>query len=304
MTEFQIDADRLIGLFNEEKLKKISSLIIEAYRNSDYQSLRKYASALDIKAGEFEAKPAGTFRKMMLFYHPDRRAVIHRKIRELSATGQREMLTKMEQSVSRDIIQPPRQPRHSGKKRKFSKDFTFREEYWTNPFNDDFESDDFLYTSEDRTRVTEDDFFEFIEAVRAMMYGNLPGEFLPKDLYHLDGELDLSEEGIGDLTGLEYCINITELILSRNRISHLSDLSRLTQLQMLDLSWNQITYVDELAALTSLRILDLSFNDIEDISPLITLEDLKYLNLIGNPLRSADDVRILRERGVIIIFDS
>ncbi|MBN2658586.1 MAG: leucine-rich repeat domain-containing protein [Spirochaetales bacterium] len=303
MTEFQIDADRLIGLFNEEKLKKISSVIIEAYRKSDYSVLKRYASALDIKAGEFEAKPAGTFRKMMLFYHPDRRAVIHRKIRELSSAGQRDLLKKMEESVIKDFSPHPESKKKKASGWKDSGDVTFREEYWTNPFNDDFESDDFLYTREDRTRVEEDNFFEFIEAVRAMMYGNLSGGFLPKDLYHLDGELDLSEEGIRDLSGIEYCINITELILSRNRVSHLSDLSGLSQLQSLDLSWNQISYIDELAALSSLRILDLSFNEIEDISPLFRLEELKYLNMIGNPLNSPEPLEKLRSRGILVLSD-
>jgi Leucine-rich repeat (LRR) protein len=296
LTEFQIGTDHLIGLFNEEKLKKISSRIIEAYRKSDEKALKHFATAIGISSDDVVSKPAGTFRKMMLFYHPDRMTLIHKKIRDLALAGQTELLKKMEKSVTNDYSPKKKKPKGD--------DFVFRKEYWKNPFNDNFESEDFLYTHEDRTRVSEEDHYEFIEAVRAMMYGNLPGEFLPKDLYHLDGELNLSEEGIGDLSGLEFCINVSELVLSRNRISHLADISTLTQLQSLDLSRNHISYVDELAALNSLRILDLSFNEIEDISPLTELEELKYLNIIGNPLTSSKPLRILRNRGVMVIGDT
>jgi len=304
LTKLPLNSTRLIGLFSEEKLKKISSVIIEAYRKNDKSTLRNFASALDISLHELENKPAAAFRKMMLFYHPDRRVLIHKKIRELSAAGHNELLGKMERSVCKDLHPLSKQNKKSRERSYTGEDFTFREEFRTNPFNDNFASDDFLYTHEDRTRISEEDFFEFIEAVRSLMYGNLPGELLPKDLYHLDGELDLSEEGIGDLSGLEYCINITELVLSRNRISQISDLSGLTQLQSLDLSRNHISYVDDLASLGSLKVLDLSFNEIEDISPLIQLDELKYLNLIGNPLKSAETIRSLRCRGVMVIADS
>lgn len=295
MTEISTEADKLIGLYNEEKLKKISSAIIRAYKQNDSETLLLYASKLEIEAKEYREKPAGVFRKMMLFYHPDRRTILHKKIRQLAGEGKREHLEKLRKYIAGREPEP---------KLKAKPEVTVsREEYSVNPFQEDLRSEDFIYTHRDTTRTAVSETYEFIEAVRALMYGNLPGEFLPKDLYHLDGELNLSEEGICDLSGLEFCINVTELILSRNNISNLSDISGLTQLVSLDLSRNDISYVDDLSSLTSLINLDLSFNAIEDVSPLLSLGELKYLNLIGNPIKSARSLQLLRNRGVIVLYD-
>ena len=78
----------------------------------------------------------------------------------------------------------------------------------------------------------------------------------------LDGLTSLKTKGITDLTGLEYCINLTEL----------------------DLAWNQITDISPLASLTKLTALHLAGNQISDLSPLTSLTNLTRLNLEDNPL--------------------
>lgn len=277
-------------------MRNISALIIEAYRKSDRKTLVRFAENMELPAEELKKKPAAAFRKMMLFYHPDRRMLIHRKIREWEARGSTEPLERLARCIRSDFKPAPyAAPPPSREER-------FREEY-SNPQWEDLWGDDYLHTESDATRVAESETFEFIEAVRSFMYGNLYSDFLPKDLYHLDGELDLSEEGIGDLSGIEYCINITELTLSRNRISNLRDLSPLTQLRSLDLSHNDISYIDELENLVSLVNLDLSFNSIEDCGPLENIPELRYVNFIGNPLKSLSSLRRLRAKGIIVISD-
>ena len=109
------------------------------------------------------------------------------------------------------------------------------------------------------------------------------------------------EKGITNLTGLEYCVNLTNLYLGDNDISDISLLSGLTNLMELEiyennitnispltglikLDWlllysNNITDITTLEGLTNLRSLDLSSNNISDFSPLLGLTNLSFLSL-------------------------
>ena len=72
---------------------------------------------------------------------------------------------------------------------------------------------------------------------------------------------------ISDLTGLEYCTNLTDLNLSRTVISDVSLLASLTNLTELNLWKNQITDISPLVTLTNLTEINLAANKITDISP-------------------------------------
>ena len=69
------------------------------------------------------------------------------------------------------------------------------------------------------------------------------------DLAQLD-ELDYSGDGkpvtqkISNLTGIEYCVNVTDIYFPYNNLTTLPDLSALTDLQILDLIDNQINDLD------------------------------------------------------------
>ena len=108
------------------------------------------------------------------------------------------------------------------------------------------------------------------------------------DIYQADLEglttLDASEKSIADLTGLEYCINLTELVLDNNQISDISSLTGLTNLQTLSLCQNQISNILPLAGLTNLQSLLLSLNQISDISSLTGLTNLQTLGLAWNQI--------------------
>ena len=92
-----------------------------------------------------------------------------------------------------------------------------------------------------------------------------------------------SPEKIVSLKGLEKCPNLRELDLSDQGIEDLSPLSNLRKLVRLDLdqNWQPFDLVP-LANLTNMEKLDISSNSISDIRPLYNMKKLKYLNLSEN----------------------
>jgi Leucine-rich repeat (LRR) protein len=81
----------------------------------------------------------------------------------------------------------------------------------------------------------------------------------PVRVFDLEGlnTLNVSDRNISDVTGLEYCINLTLLYLQNNQLSDISPLSSLTSLARLDLEGNQISNITPLSDLTGLTRLGL-----------------------------------------------
>ena len=125
--------------------------------------------------------------------------------------------------------------------------------------------------------------------------------------------LNAQDQGIKELSGLEYATNLTELRLGENSIrdirplagltqltllrlndcwtiDDISPLADLTQLQVLHLDRNLIVDISALAGLTALESLDIRFNRIESLSPLANLTQLTGLRLNNNQIK---DVRPL-----------
>ena len=98
--------------------------------------------------------------------------------------------------------------------------------------------------------------------------------------------LEAGNYDIQDLTGLEYCVNLSYLYLNSNNISDIS----------------------ALVGLTNLRSLYLSGNNISDISPLVENSGLSNgdrVDLRGSPLSTTSmDVYIpqLEAKGVYVIY--
>ena len=90
--------------------------------------------------------------------------------------------------------------------------------------------------------------------------------------------------GIGDLSGLENCTNLTELSIAGCNVSDISCLSSLTNLRVLSLSGNPISDISPLSSLTNLTMLALAAAQIHDISPLASLPNLKELHIWGNQI--------------------
>ncbi|PDP73090.1 leucine-rich repeat domain-containing protein [Porphyromonas gingivalis] len=96
--------------------------------------------------------------------------------------------------------------------------------------------------------------------------------------------LDLRDNQLRKLEGLERLTSLTKLILWRNQINKLEGLDRLTSLTWLDLSGNQLIKLEGLDHLTSLRGLDLSGNQLIKLEGLDHLTSLRGLDLSGNQL--------------------
>jgi len=104
----------------------------------------------------------------------------------------------------------------------------------------------------------------------------------------------LIREKIGMPTGtLNYSDlkNITSLDLSNQGITDISGLENCTGLQSLDLSYNQITKVNPLLKLDNLKDLNLSHNKISDVSYLSNLTSLNELNLSDNDISNLGESR-------------
>jgi hypothetical protein len=117
-----------------------------------------------------------------------------------------------------------------------------------------------------------------------------PGD--PVRVFDLEGlnTLDVSDRNISDVTGLEYCINLTLLYLQNNQLSDISPLSGLTSLTDLNISDNHIDDITALGNLTSLSWLYIRNNRISDITPLSNMTSLRELSLSGNRIISITSV--------------
>ena len=282
----------LLRLYSEENLGKITSRIIDAYGRSDRETLDALARGAGLNPEDFPVKGGRLFKRLMVMFHPDRKNHFHKMIRHYSSDGNNGALMRMRQNIKIASEVPvqtiPTTPEtyatdgdmiHGGAG------------HWT----------DYLDGLSVREETSE--YWGFLEAVHAMMYGNLFTEFLPKDLYYLEGALDLSWSEIEDLKGIEYCRNITSLNLEGNKISRLWGIEEIPSLSAVYLGRNEIEDISPLESIKSLKSVDISFNDVEDISPLKNLPDLEYVNLLGNPVKDSPVLRSLRERCLVVYDD-
>jgi internalin A len=92
-------------------------------------------------------------------------------------------------------------------------------------------------------------------------------------------ELAASEQGITNLAGLEYAVNLQELELGNNHIADATVLSGLTNLEGLHLWGNPLKTYAPLASLTNLKRLYLGDMTLADMSPLYSLSKLEILHL-------------------------
>ncbi len=121
------------------------------------------------------------------------------------------------------------------------------------------------------------------EAIRQSFDPPLEGDILTSDLLELTG-LDADNMGIEDLTGLEYCSNLTYLDLWNNQVTDRTPLAGLTNLTYLRLDYNQVSDLTPLAGLTNLTFLSLEGNQVSDLTPLAGLTNLSWLYLYDNQI--------------------
>ena len=109
---------------------------------------------------------------------------------------------------------------------------------------------------------------------------------IPKTAVYVEGPT-LFNQGIKDLTGLEYAINLKELFVREQReefrgngISDLTPISGLTQLESLSIGGigNHVSDLSPIANLTNIKHLDLGGNPISDLSPIANLTQLESIS--------------------------
>lgn len=97
-------------------------------------------------------------------------------------------------------------------------------------------------------------------------------------------ELDLYDNGISHIKGLEQFTELTSLDLSFNAIKHIKRVDHMKQLTDIFFVQNKISKIEGLDSLTNLTSLELGANRIREIENLDTLTNLKELWLGKNKI--------------------
>jgi Leucine-rich repeat (LRR) protein len=122
-------------------------------------------------------------------------------------------------------------------------------------------------------------------ALEALLREVIPkptGPILDIDLFNLDASLSGDARGIRDLTGLEYCLNLTSLQLRANEIVSLAPLAGLFKLTQLFLDRNEINSLSGIESLDALEVLSFRNNLVYELQPLGALVNLTKLDMGNN----------------------
>ena len=96
--------------------------------------------------------------------------------------------------------------------------------------------------------------------------------------------LRLSVNNISDISALAGLINLIDLEIAENQISDITPLGWLTDMWDLDIGHNLISDISALSGMTQMMYLDIESNNISDISPLSGMLDMWSLQIAGNPI--------------------
>lgn len=131
------------------------------------------------------------------------------------------------------------------------------------------------------------------------------GDIYGKDVKNIE-ELDLQDENIVNLDGMENFIGLKELDLSNNEVITIEPLGNLTKLEKLVLHNNNISITgsNAIGNLVNLKELYLSENNVTDIFPLEKLVNLKRLDLSYNNVQKIDDLSSLKNLEYLSLYDN
>ena len=117
--------------------------------------------------------------------------------------------------------------------------------------------------------------------------------------------VDLSNNILIYLDGLQNLKELEELNLSNNRTFDISSLANLKNLKILNLNDNRVHDLSPLSELNKLETLELFGNQVTDISPLLNLENLGKANLSANKIEDKKQEAIINRlisRGVNVMY--
>lgn len=280
----------------EERLKRISQSIIEAYRAKDAEFIRRYALQAGIGADLASAPLNKLFGRVIQVFHPDRVRAAQERV---ASGGSADAFLALREFRERPASAAGSRADAFDRERE-EEEYAFGEEDFGYAEAD---LDDFEYGTD---RLDGDDFegsggMDILEAIKRAYLGNLDGYPTPLELEMLEGELDLSGMDIDDAEGAQWLKSLSSLVLAGNRIDSCVAIGEMHRLESLDLSGNALEDADPLAELEFLAELDLSGNDIDDFAFLARLPSLRYVNLAGNPPIAPALRKNLESKGVIVI---
>lgn len=294
---------KLKDAYTEENLNRISSRLIRLYKEGQYETIISIANRIKMLTGKAENRINRIFSRLIMLYHPDKLNYYLHDIERLYYAGNSSELFRYSHIL---IVLDKEDEVFNTPLLDFDDLFPDGQEWGYDEedliYFTDLENSE-LFDGEDQNdwgsyQTISKDFFS---ALKRKEYGSLQVDLQYYHLEEMDGVLNLADYEIEDLSGVEFCRNISSLDLSDNNIMDLTKLHSLKQLNELYLSNNNIDEIGILYKLEGLKILDLSGNQIEDIRPLYHLDNLELLNIAGNQVPE-DQIRELTGQGVVVVY--
>jgi Leucine-rich repeat (LRR) protein len=289
---------KLLAVYSETNLNRITTKLIIAYKKKNRPFLQKIASIVKQYSAIREDDTVRVFTSLIQLYHPDRLQMIKDNMATYIKNGELEKLEQFNHIFQTLEFLDGRGDLPAAND---AVDYSFDIEYG-------FDDADFEELSMEKD-VPDHDFQEefepalsdFIQVMSRQEGREFGVNTSVQSLEYLSGELNLSDCGIADLSGIEYCVNISSLNLSGNALIDIIQLGFLKSLEELFLSENQIDAIDSLTTLSNLKVLDLSFNQINDIRSILELPMLEFVNLIGNPIDTLQ-IEQLKNNHVLVLY--
>ncbi|HEX2394569.1 MAG TPA: leucine-rich repeat domain-containing protein [Bacteroidales bacterium] len=286
--------------YSNQNLNKITVTLINLYKEQQFGTLRQIAEMISESVEIPYESDSKAFSKMMMLYHPDRGDFHRNEIDRLAQKNDHDGLLNYAHILMLGKIEEIAATLSS------YEDIDYSPVYeWDLDLNDFTIINTRANTSaeevvESSAEINSDTGYTFYEGIQRRMFGDTSIGFPPYYLENLD-EFELSQSGIRDLDGIQYCVHAVVMDLSENLISDISLLWDLTQLEELNLSGNFVEEIDPIVNLRNLKTLDLSHNGVRDVSYLLHLPKLEYVDLTGTRVTQSQ-INKLEASGVTVVF--
>jgi len=297
LTSIKKLSSKLFNIYTESNLNRITTKIIQYYKEKEYTVLKNIANAITeyvyFGTDQENHKISKYFTKLVIMYHPDKIVSYNKCITTAVNEGKIDDLQKLNHIfITIGLLNNYKSISQStDRKNSYYEDSAQYDNNYEDKFK--YSSDHFsYYETEDIDR----EFGDFYKNIHKTFY----------DLFESSGSedksrIELSYLGMEDLDGIEEFIDMYFLDLSGNKLTDLSNLWDLERMEELYLANNEIFCVDSLCNMSNLRILDLANNNIDDITDLNFLHKLEFINLINNPVPE-DQIDELRKYVKIVLF--
>jgi Leucine-rich repeat (LRR) protein len=286
---------KLLEAYSNQNLTRITITLINLFKEKQFGKLSRLVEMLS-ETIEIKIDPdARYFSKLMMLYHPDRGNFHRLEIERLTEGNNYDGLLSYTHIFLLNNIEEIAASLSS------IEDIDYSPVYEWDFTKDGFTITDSHNRTEEKTQGMRANKkgVSFYNALKIRMYGTIKIEFPPYYLEDIE-EFELSQSGIDDLDGIQYCIHAINVDLSCNLIEDISGLWGLSRLEELNLTDNKISDIDTLSNLKRLKTLYLSDNRISDISPLFDLGQLEYVEILGLKVPH-EQIEGLRGQGVVII---